>query len=722
MHYCNLTNYFNVLGKMTWWAFGCQIVWRLTMVASRIVTLVLFASVYKTWILLVIGLHWIATTLWIRYLKTTFCSDNRILKFMYPVVIGFIYIFCFFNVKDGSTRIRLVVFYFLMGVENFALMGAWLPYRHEYGVVFLAALGMVFGGYFIGVVALVLYYQFYHPSLLRQGICMRTSHEVPRMEGFAYRMLCCGKCCQIRSYEDEEHSPPRGTPLHIDIPASRGSLRRDVARGEHTSISSPPFEREFYFHKPSQLQKQRSLDKEKIKKEKAERARRRHSMESGVGKGDIKSVIVQAHDSVPVMNGTVSRPSSLPKGFEEIQLQNIEGRNDNGLVHCVDVHKPNDTRFNNGTVPHPSSPSSSNFEVNQVTNSEVRNENGMVHSVDIHKPRIDIHKARITHISNGCDPVVENSSTTSNMDPEARLDMNHNTSPVFQNDRQEIGSCVVMGGTGDDEVHCGQDDAKETRTSCDDEMHCGTDDEQNTKTSCDDGVHCGTDDEKESKNSSKAQCDKELLSGNDHVDDECTVRDSHVKKTRNHAAPFTPLRKYSDSANFHHRYSIVSDCISLSSSTSSDNDDDGYLVEKPNFNEKSFAYENPGSPLTDQTIDSNSNANLLDQVTSTSNSLECRRTTGSLPRSFNRRNKQSNRVSFPNFVATNIRCGRFSSLRRSHEDCTMEVEDTRRHTVDFSVLTSRKPYGETAYARLSETLAPKTFGSVRDELEKLSLD
>ena len=794
---------------MTWWAFGCQIAWRLTMVASRIVTLVLFASVYKSWILLVIGLHWIAMTVWIVYQKPTFCnkrSDSRILRLMFPVVIGFIYVFCFFNVKAGFTRTRLVFFYVLMLVENCALMGAWLPYRHEYGVVFVAAVVMVFGGYLIGILALLLYYQCYHPSLKNQGVCIRTSHDVPLIEGIVYRMLCCNTCCLVRSYEDEEFSPPSGSQLHIDIPASRGSLRRDVAQGERTSSQSPRFESEFLVHKPSELQKQYSLDKEKIKREKAERVRRRHGMENAVGKGANKSVVVQLDDSVPVQNGTLSHPSSLPKDFEEIQLRNIERRNENGLAYPVDVHKPNDTRLSNGTLSEPSSPSR-NFELNQRTNCENRNENGMVHSAGIHKPSI-VYIGNDHEVAQG---VLDNSYTNVNMEPEAAHDLNHNTSTVVQNDRQGIGSNVIIGDTGgrevhrvtddeketrtcddgvhcgaddeketrtcddgvhcgtddeketrtcDDGVHCGTDDEKETRTcndgvhcgtddeketrTCNDGVHCGTDDEKETKTSCDDGIHCGTDDEEEIKSTkttkatiksaqystnkkdnsdpNSSQTHNVLHSKIDHVNDACTVADSHVKSD----VDVTPLPKYSNSVSFRHRYSIVSDCISLSSSTSSDDEKNEELQEKPNLNDKSFAHEGVSSTVADQTVDNNSIASekLLGQLKSASNSSEYTRNTGSLPRSKPNPkqrtiNRRSNRVNFPNFVATNLRRSRFSSLRRSREDCTMPVEDTRRHTVDFSVLTSRKPYAD---ARLSKTLRPKKFGSARDDLEKLSLD
>ena len=672
---------FVVLGKMTWWAFGCQIVWRLAMVASRVVTLVLFASVYKSWLLLVIGLHWFGMTFWIVRQKPSFCSDNKILKSMYPVVVGFIYVFCFFNVKDGFSRIRLVVFYLIMFVENCALMGLWLPYRHEYGVVFVAALAVVFGGFFLGVIALVLYYQCYHPTLPRQGIFLRTSHDVPPMEGIVDRMICCNTCCRVR----EESSPPPSSQLHVDIQASRGSLRRDVARVEANASTSPTFESEILIHKPSQLQKQYSLEKERIKKERAEKARRRHSMESSVGRRIAKSAVVHEDD---IKNGTLSQPSSLPKEFELSQLGDLEQRNENGSIHRIDTDKPKDT---------------------------------LVGSSDSSR------KAEVTYIGNGHDPAVGNSYVTpqesnsynsvpfgSNIHPQRDLDRNHNASSALEHDKDNKKK------TCDDGVHCGTDDEMETKTSSDDGIHYSTDKEKETKTSCNDGIHCGTDDEKETKPKSFSSVSqstpnrgrKSFTKSKYHASDKCPLLDSQVQNTQNPTAHVVRLPKYADNVNFQHRYSIVSDCISLSSSTSSDNEYEGYMERQSTLKDKSSLHDCQGSNVGNKTMDSEQ---LLERDNLSSNSVECEQKAGSLPsdqdiksspkkRSDNRKSRQSNRVSFPNFVASNLKRGRFSSLRRSNENCTEKSEDTRRHTVDFSLVNSEKPSDGTSSSIFSKTL------------------
>ncbi|XP_028411968.1 uncharacterized protein LOC114534698 [Dendronephthya gigantea] len=902
-------------GKMTWWAFACQIAWRITMVASRIVTLVLFASVYTSWIFLFICLHWFLMAFWIRWQKPSFGSKNKILKFMFPIVVGFIYVFCFFNVKDGFTRKRLILFYALMFVENCVLMGAWLPYRHEYGVVFVAALGTVFGGFFIGVIALVLYYHCYHPSLSIQGIIFRTSHDVPTVAGIVERKICC---CVVRSYEDEDEESltPKGKEILVDIRASKGSLRPGVAQGNRTSSRSPPLESELLYHKPSQLQKQYSLDREKIKREKAERAKWRHSSGNVVENGVTKSVVV------------ASERRSLPKEIEMNQIRGGETRRENGHVCSVDIHTPRDRQPNDGHctilvnshVPSERHNSSSvvnidpdlqpthNIDLNYNRSNVIRNDGHKIGAVVASKTCNDgihcgtddeketeacddgIHCGTDDEQETGtCDDGVhcgtDNERDTGTCDDgihcgtddEKETGTCDDGKHCGTDDEKETGTCddgihcgtddeketgtcddgkhcgtddeketatcddgIHCGtddeketGTCDDGIHCGTDDEKETAT-CDDGIHCGTDDEKETGTcddgkhcgtddeketgTCDDGIHCGTDDEKETETCDDGKhcgkdnekeggtCDDGIHCGTDDeeetgkcnngvscgtddrkesgtcddgihcgTDDEedtkaplstkrlpginhenikmeiskakhsktlqdtegslrncptgetLTLEDSDVSNVEDLFAPLKQLSENSDSVKFHHRYSIVSDCISLSSSNSSENEESKYLGKKRDWNDGSFIYKYPHSDVTDSNV---KQFFCQDESEAASGDLQCTLYTESfqkrygakqspIPRSNERRSKRSNRISFPNFVATNLRRGRFSSLRNSREDCTKRGEDTRRHTVDFSLLTSESPE---ALEALSKTLKPKKFGSVRDKLEELHLD
>ena len=76
------------------------------------------------------GLHWIFMTTWIFVQRTDFCTtwwEER----LFNAVVGVIYCFCFFNLKEGRTRWRMLIFYTIMLLENGVLLGLWYPYRWQ---------------------------------------------------------------------------------------------------------------------------------------------------------------------------------------------------------------------------------------------------------------------------------------------------------------------------------------------------------------------------------------------------------------------------------------------------------------------------------------------------------------------------------------------------------------------------------------------------------------
>ncbi|KAI0229393.1 XK-related protein 6 [Lamellibrachia satsuma] len=111
-----------------WPGLLLQTVWHVTVVASRVIAIVAFTATFSAWILLCLGGHWLLMTIWVTLQKTDFGASwcERVL---FVSVVGTIYCFSFFNLKEGSTRWRVLAFYSLMLVENTALVAAWYCYR-----------------------------------------------------------------------------------------------------------------------------------------------------------------------------------------------------------------------------------------------------------------------------------------------------------------------------------------------------------------------------------------------------------------------------------------------------------------------------------------------------------------------------------------------------------------------------------------------------------------
>jgi len=108
---------------ISWIGFFLQIMWRMFMVASRVVALVLFASHYTRGVFVAVGVHWFIMTAWLVCQKTHFCVDEHgktyyIREYLFNFVIGFVYVFCFFNIKEGMTRIRVIPYYVIMLGEH----------------------------------------------------------------------------------------------------------------------------------------------------------------------------------------------------------------------------------------------------------------------------------------------------------------------------------------------------------------------------------------------------------------------------------------------------------------------------------------------------------------------------------------------------------------------------------------------------------------------------
>ena len=192
--------------SVSWIGVVLQILWRLFMVASRIVSLVLLAAEYGNWIFIAISLHWIIMTTWIVFQKTEFCSDSNGVKhpiheFLFSVVIGFIYIFSFFNMKDGITRVRLISYYCIILVENTVCVVLWYPARHYYGNLEYPMLVVVWGGFLLGSLCMICYYNFYHPSFAVKGICTRKKIHGDDKSVVASITWCC--CCTIHTKQDQ---------------------------------------------------------------------------------------------------------------------------------------------------------------------------------------------------------------------------------------------------------------------------------------------------------------------------------------------------------------------------------------------------------------------------------------------------------------------------------------------------------------------------------------
>ena len=183
-----------------------QLLWRISMVTSRVVAMVLFASSFHNWLFVALGTHWLIMTTWLICQRTRFCTDedgreHPCREKLFCAVIGFMYIFCFFNTREGMTRKRVVLFYSIILVENSLLVSMWYPLRTFHGIAAYSAFGVVWGGLVFGILCMLMYYRFYHPSLPVQGIFLQK--RTFDLEGQKTTTWVCCCCCRVKESKED---------------------------------------------------------------------------------------------------------------------------------------------------------------------------------------------------------------------------------------------------------------------------------------------------------------------------------------------------------------------------------------------------------------------------------------------------------------------------------------------------------------------------------------
>ncbi|KAM7240821.1 hypothetical protein CapIbe_007393 [Capra ibex] len=138
--------------------------WRLFTISSRVISFALFASIFQLYFGIFVVVHWCAMAFWIIHGGTDFCM-SKWEEILFNMVVGIVYIFCWFNVKEGRTRYRMFAYYTIVLTENAALTFLWYFYRNPETTDSFAvpALCCVFVSFVAGIALMLLYYGVLHP-------------------------------------------------------------------------------------------------------------------------------------------------------------------------------------------------------------------------------------------------------------------------------------------------------------------------------------------------------------------------------------------------------------------------------------------------------------------------------------------------------------------------------------------------------------------------------
>ena len=170
---------------LTWIGVIFQFMWRLGTITSRVLVLVLYSTVYTYWVFLVVILHWITMMLWVlsRYAafnKTKIEKISRLQEIGLSVFVSYIHIFCYVNLEEQSTKLKIITFYSIMLVENILLMALWTLGEQvtttvvgwDRDKIFIA----VSCSFFFGLIFMVIYYKYFHVRKIAAAMQAETTH------------------------------------------------------------------------------------------------------------------------------------------------------------------------------------------------------------------------------------------------------------------------------------------------------------------------------------------------------------------------------------------------------------------------------------------------------------------------------------------------------------------------------------------------------------------
>ena len=197
--------------KLTKCSMFGMFLWRLFTISVRVVALAMFAHHYTWWVFVVCAVHYAVMLIWITQQKTKYCMmetpegeihHHKCFEFFFDLLAAFVHIFAFFNLLEGHTRLRAMLFYAIMYVENCGLILAWYissatsmftqPEAYQAPVV-----GIVMGGFWIGIFFMLVYYKCLHPN---------NSSPLPDHHSIKICVPCdqLFLCSDQKTVEDEE--------------------------------------------------------------------------------------------------------------------------------------------------------------------------------------------------------------------------------------------------------------------------------------------------------------------------------------------------------------------------------------------------------------------------------------------------------------------------------------------------------------------------------------
>lgn len=157
--------------KQGWGSSVIYFLWNLLLIAPRVAALALFASVLPGYIAIHFLLLWTVFVFWVWLQRTNF-MDSTGGEWLYRGTVGLIWYFSWFNVAEGRTRARSIIYHSFVTMDAVILLVTWWSYRdpvqtRSYDMALIICLPLT---YLLGLLFKSIYYSCFHPKLWRPPV------------------------------------------------------------------------------------------------------------------------------------------------------------------------------------------------------------------------------------------------------------------------------------------------------------------------------------------------------------------------------------------------------------------------------------------------------------------------------------------------------------------------------------------------------------------------
>ncbi|XP_036590330.1 XK-related protein 9 isoform X2 [Trichosurus vulpecula] len=141
------------------------LLYKLLTFISWILSVSLFTKLNVNLGLILLLIFWLSGITWACIQQTTFCT-SKCMEILYRVVVGFILIFTFFNVKGENTKFPMSAYYTMRVLVTSGILAVFWFCRPppEHQTFFRAITIITVVALLLGILCLIVYYTSFHPN------------------------------------------------------------------------------------------------------------------------------------------------------------------------------------------------------------------------------------------------------------------------------------------------------------------------------------------------------------------------------------------------------------------------------------------------------------------------------------------------------------------------------------------------------------------------------